>query len=271
MVTFPNCKINLGLRVLGRRTDGFHNIETVFLPVPIYDALEMVTAPNETKFSSSGFDAGPLQKNLCLKAYHLIKKDMPQLPDILLHLHKAIPVAAGLGGGSSDAAFTLLLLNEKFGLQLSEARLQNYAVKLGSDCAFFLLNKACVATGRGEILEAIPLSLSKYKLLIVNPPLPINTRSFFGKVRASTPRKSIKEIIQQPLSTWKHELINDFEKIAFAEYPELQEIKEILLQSGAVYASMSGTGSTFYGIFETGAEEKNYFGQQYFSRWVSIK
>lgn len=254
MISFPNCKINLGLHIIGKRTDGYHDLETIFFPLPIKDAIEVIEKEN-IQFSISGLAiGGEQQNNLCLKAYHLLKKDFPQLPPVQLHLHKSIPMGAGLGGGSADGAFTLQLMNKKFALSLSEKQLTGYALQLGSDCPFFILNKPCFATGRGEFLEQIDLDLTAYKVLIVHPGIHISTTWAFSHLPGCLQRpdgyKSIREIIQQPISTWKDELINDFEQPVFSQYPEIKKIKDDLYTAGAVYSSMSGSGSAMYGIFE---------------------
>ena len=250
MVSYPNCKINLGLNIVNKRDDGYHDIETVFFPTQLKDALEVIEK-EKFKFSTSGFSIeGEPGKNLCVKAYHLLKKDFPQLPAVQMHLHKAIPMGAGLGGGSADGAFTLKLLNKKFELNLSEKQLISYSLELGSDCPFFILNKPCLATARGEILEPTELDLSEYQFLIVRPPIHISTAGAFSTIKTLKPVKSIKQIIQQPISTWKAELINDFEKPVFESHPEIKNIKEKLYDAGAIYASMSGSGSAVYGIFK---------------------
>ncbi len=272
MVTFPNCKINLGLNILQKRDDGFHDIETVFYPVPITDILEIISSSeNKTQFNNTGIPTGDHENNLCLKAFHLVKKDFPELPEIKMHLHKIIPIGAGLGGGSADAVFTLRLLDKKYNLNISNQQLFDYTLQLGSDCPFFLLNQPCLASGRGEILKPVQLSLSAYKMLIVNPGIHINTKEIFQKITPSFPLKKIKEIIQQPLSAWKDELINDFEKIIFAKHPRIKEIKENLYHHGAVYAAMTGTGSTVFGIFNEN-EDINYLIEKgYFHKWVSLR
>lgn len=255
MVVFPNCKINLGLNIIRKRADNYHDLETVFYPLPITDALEIVTTnkqndENSIQFSSSGLQIdGNTESNLCLKAYHLVKKDFPDIPSIKMHLHKAVPMGAGLGGGSADASFTLKLLNNKFNLGLSKEQLIYYSLQLGSDCPFFIVNKPCFATGRGEVLEEIKIDLSRYKLVIVNPGIHISTGWAFSQIKPVQPKQSIKEIIQLPLEQWKDILINDFEQPVLSNYPDLKILKENLYKAGAVYASMSGSGSTFYGIF----------------------
>lgn len=265
MIVFPNCKINLGLHITGKRNDGYHNIATVFYPVPIKDALEIIhtSEPGPLSqhviFSQSGIPVdGEAQSNLCVKAWELLKKDFPDLPAIQLHLHKAIPMGAGLGGGSADGALTLLLLNEKFSLKLSREALLAYSLQLGSDCPFFIINQPCIASGRGEILEELPtLSLAGYRLVIVNPGIHINTGWAFTQLTispvdtesAGNITDQLKAIIAQPVTDWKHVLINDFEKHVFEQYPAIADIKTLLYEKGALYASMSGSGSTVYGIF----------------------
>jgi 4-diphosphocytidyl-2-C-methyl-D-erythritol kinase len=250
MLSFPNCKINLGLNIAGKRADGYHNIVTVFYPIQINDVLEIIPA-DEFKFSISGLAVeGNTNDNLCVKAYSLLKKDFEQLLPVNFFLHKAIPTGAGLGGGSADGAFSLMLLNEKFRLDLSEAQLINYASQLGSDCPFFIINKPCFASGRGEVLEPAQIDLSKYSFLLVHPNIHINTAWAFSQLNISDKNSSIKEITTQPISSWKDKLINDFEEPVFNKYPELKMIKEKLYNAGALYASMSGSGSSFFGIFE---------------------
>lgn len=266
MIVFPNCKINLGLRIISKRTDGFHDLETVFYPVPFPDALEIISNDKpDIEFTATGIPVdGPATDNLCLKAYRLIKKDFPDLPAVRIHLHKAIPLGAGLGGGSADAAFMLKLLKDKFQLNLSTNQLINYALQLGSDCPFFIVNKPCFATGRGEQLEEINVDLSAYKIVLINPGVHINTGWAFSNIKAAPPKKSTREIIQQPVGTWKKELINDFEKPVFAAHPQIGEIKETLYRQGAVYASMSGSGSTVFGLFDADFDAAPFAGKNYF-------
>lgn len=254
MIVFPNCKINLGLHILRKRNDGYHDLETIFYPLPLYDTLEIIRSPEDSpalSFSTSGSTTeGNNGNNLCVKAYDLIKKNHPTLPAARIHLHKAIPTGAGLGGGSADAAFTLKLLNEKSGLQLTTDQLIDYALQLGSDCPFFIINKPVLAEGRGEIMEPISLDLSAYQFIVVNPGIHINTTEAFSGIIPALPTKSLKEIIQQPIDSWQNELVNDFEKSVFLHYPEIEIIKNKLYENGALYASMSGSGSTVYGIFK---------------------
>lgn len=277
MLSFPNCKINIGLQVLGKREDGFHEIETVFYPVPLYDALEIIPSAN-LEFTITGLPVdGSMADNICIKAYQLLKKDFPQLPFVKIHLHKAIPTGAGLGGGSADAAFMLKLLNDTFKLNLTIQQLINYALQLGSDCPFFIINKPSDAKGRGEKMEEIEVDISKYKIVLVNPGIHINTGWAFSQLSKQAydektfirTSKSINQIIQQPIISWKEELINDFEAPVFKAHPTIKEIKESLYKLGALYASMSGSGSTVYGIFNTAIDTKMLDGKNYFIKTVN--
>lgn len=224
------------------------------MPVPLQDALEIVPAYNSDKdvaFTCTGLTvAGDELNNLCIKAYYLLKNDFPQLPAVQMHLHKAIPMGAGLGGGSADGAFTLVLLNNKFKLGLTEEQLIRYALQLGSDCPFFIINQPCYAEGRGEKLERISLDLKGYTLVLVNPGVHISTGWAFSHIKPGNPAKNVKAIISQPIQTWRDELINDFEAPVLAAQPALKTIKDSLYAAGATYAAMSGSGSTFYGLFE---------------------
>ncbi len=255
MLIFPNCKINLGLNITQKREDGYHDLETVFYPVQWQDALEGIKSEVKSEesgivFTSTGLIiAGDSQNNLCVKAYHLLKKDFPSLSAVQLHLHKTIPMGAGLGGGSADGAYTLQLLNSICQLGLSQEQLIRYALQLGSDCPFFIVNKPCWATGRGEKMEEISLDLSAYQFVIVHPHIHVSTAAAFSQITAHIPDQSIKDIIQQPIETWKDSLFNDFEKGLSKQYPAISEIKNTLYSEGALYASMTGSGSAVYGIF----------------------
>jgi 4-diphosphocytidyl-2-C-methyl-D-erythritol kinase len=274
LVSFPNCKINLGLNILSKREDGFHDLATVFYPVPITDAVEIVTAPSNASsinYTNSGIAVdGNIEDNICSKAYHLLKKDFPQLPAITLHLHKSIPMGAGLGGGSADGAFTLQLLNNKFKLNLSNEQLMKYALQLGSDCPFFMINKPCFATSRGEVLKEMAIDLSGYQLIIINPGIHINTAWAFSQITPALPKRSIESIIQQPIASWRSELINDFEIPVFEKHPAIKAIKETLYINGAIYAAMSGSGSSIFGIFEKGHLPAISFPEAYFVRSVPV-
>lgn len=269
MISFPNCKINLGLNVVDKRGDGFHNIETVFYPIPFTDGLELIQTDHPSLlFNTTGLPIeGNSNENICIKAYDLLKKDFPQLPFIKMHLHKCIPTGAGLGGGSADGTFTLQLINKKFNLQLTNEQLINYALQLGSDCPFFIKNKPCLATGRGEQLEEILLDLSAYKIVIVYPNIHISTAWAFSQMTLFKRTIPLKEIIQRPLEEWRENLLNDFEPIVFEKYPEIKKIKEKLYLNGAVYASMSGSGSAVFGFFDNSATT-HLFTDQYFVKVI---
>ncbi|MEO5592117.1 MAG: 4-(cytidine 5'-diphospho)-2-C-methyl-D-erythritol kinase [Chitinophagaceae bacterium] len=255
MLVFPNCKVNLGLQVLQKRSDGYHDIATVFYPVPLKDVLEIVPPENTQQLTINNYGLpvnGDTADNLCVKAWHLLKKDAPDLPFVQIHLLKNIPMGAGLGGGSADGAFMLQLLNNKFHLELKGQQLIQYALQLGSDCPFFVVNKPCYATGRGELMETIDLDLSGYQLVMVNPGIHVNTGWAFERLNISgalTKNMVVKEVIMQPVSEWKYQLLNDFEQPVFKEYPEIKYIKENLYTLGAEYASMSGSGSIVFGLF----------------------
>ncbi|MGV3657182.1 MAG: 4-(cytidine 5'-diphospho)-2-C-methyl-D-erythritol kinase [Chitinophagaceae bacterium] len=266
MILFPNCKINLGLHITRKREDGFHDLQTVFYPLPITDALEIISSSQKEKdieFNLTGatIDGGD---NICIKAYQLLKKDFPQLTSIQMHLHKTIPIGAGLGGGSADGAFTLLLLNKKYGLQLTKKQLIHYALQLGSDCPFFIKNTPCIAGGRGEELEEIQLDLSPFKIVIVNPGVHINTGWAFRQLTPKQPEQPLADVIQKPVAEWKDFLTNDFEAPIFNAYPEVKAVKEKLYAAGAVYASMSGSGSTVFGLFHKTQNVSFSFPQSYF-------
>lgn len=276
MLVFPDCKINLGLRILNKRADGYHNLETVFYPVPLKDALEIIPSGNmkAMQFSSSGLVIkGDATDNLCIKACQLLKKDFPQIPSLKIHLHKTIPMGAGLGGGSADAAFTLQLLNDQFHLNLSTHQLINYALRLGSDCPFFILHHACIGTGRGEILQKISLNLSAYQVMLINPGIHVNTSDAFAALQlqhVNYPIASLAEIISEPVEDWQHSLKNDFEIPVFNKYPAIREIKQTLYQNGAAYSAMSGSGSTVFGLFSKTFHPAINFDSRYFVRLLSL-
>ena len=266
MIVFPNCKINLGLHILRKRADGFHDLETVFYPVALTDALEIIQAPDQqTTLSLSGLAIDAEQEdNICVKAYRLLKKNFAQLPEVKIHLHKTIPSGAGLGGGSADGAFALLLLNQKFNLGLTEEKLIAYALQLGSDCPFFIKNKACFATGRGEHMQEIALDLASYKIALVNPRIHIATGWAFSQLKPNDKRKSLLQVIQEPVANWKTDVTNDFEPAIFLKYPEIEKIKTTLYQQGADYAAMTGTGSTVFGLFKKDKNPDLNFPSHYF-------
>ncbi len=249
MICFPNAKINLGLNVTDRRADGYHNLESVFYPIRLHDALEVIES-DELSFTSSGLAIpGNADSNLCVKAYQLLAADF-LLPQVHIHLHKHLPIGAGLGGGSADAAFFLKLMNDKFKLSLSVEQLEAYASLLGADCPFFIKNKPAFATGIGNQLQEIALDLSSYYLVLVTPDLHISTAEAYRGVKPATAVYSLLESIQKPVSVWKNFISNDFEKHIFETYPQIRALKSSLYEAGAVYAAMTGSGSSVVGIFE---------------------
>jgi 4-diphosphocytidyl-2-C-methyl-D-erythritol kinase len=252
MVIFPKAKINLGLRITGKRPDGFHDIETIFYPVGLCDALELVVnGENHDKdtftLSGIGIDSDP-GNNLVLKAVNKLRSSY-NLPFLKIHLHKNIPTGAGLGGGSSDAAFTLKMMNRLFELALSPRELKNFALELGSDCPFFLDCQPSFATGRGDNLRPVDAMLEGLYLVLVNPGIPVSTKEAYMSCVPSRPDVSLPELIQYPVSEWREVIINDFEKTIFEKFPQIGIIKKVLYNNGALYSSMSGSGSTVYGIF----------------------
>jgi 4-diphosphocytidyl-2-C-methyl-D-erythritol kinase len=252
MIAFPNAKINLGLYIVSKRPDGFHDLETLFYPLPLYDVLEIVSAET-TCLISSGLDfPDRTTDNLILRAYRLLKEKYPQIGPLDIHLHKAIPIGAGLGGGSADAAGSLQLINDFFDLDIPSEKLADYALELGSDCPFFMQASPCYATGRGEILEPVPLDLSGYSFLLIHPEIHVNTAWAFSVILPATAKHDLRKSILQPISGWRTTVFNTFENSVFGAYPLLGEIKEKLYAAGALYASMTGSGSTLYGIFPKG-------------------
>ena len=272
MITFPIAKINLGLNVVERRPDGYHNLETVFYPVPISDALELTIM--NTKFPST-VDCdikvtnleveGDEQRNLVVRAYQLLKQDFQQMPRIHAHLWKGIPTQAGMGGGSSDCAYTIRLLNEMFTLGLSDEQMIQYAARLGADCAFFILSRPAYAEGIGELLQPISLNLSSYYIGIVRPNIPVSTREAFSLIKPQKPAKCCREVVMQPIETWREELTNDFEQSVFTLHPEIGAIKQQLYDLGAVYAAMSGSGSAVFGLFQNEIDLAAHFPKDVFT------
>jgi 4-diphosphocytidyl-2-C-methyl-D-erythritol kinase len=257
MITFPVAKINLGLNVVEKRPDGYHNLQTVFYPVPIKDALEVQVMDEafpsnydcDLKVTNIAID-GDEQRNLVVRAYQLLKQDFPSLPRIHTHLWKGIPTQAGMGGGSSDCAYMLLLLNQKFHLGLTDEQLIQYAAKLGADCAFFILSRPCYAEGIGEKLQPIDVSLSGYHIIVVRPDIPVPTKEAFSRIQPHYPAINCREAVMQPVETWRETLVNDFEESVFALHPEIGNIKQKLYDMGATYAAMSGSGSALFGLFK---------------------
>lgn len=256
MLTFPNAKINLGLNITEKRPDGYHNLETIFYPVPIEDALEInILNEGNGKFRlhQAGLEIeGEAESNLVVKAYKLLDERF-NLPSVDIHLFKHIPSGAGLGGDSADAAFMLKLLNNKFELGLSDDTLEEYAAKLGADCAFFIKNRPVYAEGIGNIFSPITLSLKGYQLWLAKPDIFVSTRDAFAQIKPHRPETSLKEIAQLPVEEWSACMVNDFEESVFPQFPAIGEIKEEMYRQGAIYASMSGSGSSVYGIFKKNA------------------
>lgn len=279
MITFPNAKINLGLHIVERRPDGYHNLETVFYPIPVEEALELhplqprrepdvadqtdtspaevksleaETAMNDCRLSLSGIAVeGDPNSNLVVKAYRLLASHHP-LPPVEIHLLKHIPTGAGLGGGSADAAFMLKMLNEQFSLHLSNDTLEEYAARLGADCAFFIRNQPVFAHGIGNLFRPIPLSLKGYVLWLVKPDIFVSTREAFAHITPHKPAISLEELIREPVERWRDRMVNDFEASVFPQHPRLAQLKENFYQQGALYAAMSGSGSSLFGLFAPG-------------------
>lgn len=266
MIIFPIAKVNLGLNVVERRPDGYHNLQTVFYPVGIQDALEIFPMaedfPSEVdcdiKVSNIPIE-GDEQRNLVVRAYQLLKQDFPNLPRLHAHLYKGIPTQAGMGGGSSDASAMLRLLNTSFQLNLSDEKLISYASKLGADCAIFILNRPAYAEGIGEKLYPMDIDLSGWYMAVVRPDIPVPTKEAFARIKPHFPQKCCRDIVMQPVETWKEELVNDFEESVFALHPELAAIKERLYQLGANYAAMSGSGSALFGLFRQPIDLRSSF------------
>jgi 4-diphosphocytidyl-2-C-methyl-D-erythritol kinase len=269
MVVFPHCKINLGLHVIAKREDGYHNIETCFYPIPWTDILEIIPS-REFSFTSSGtVIPGKEENNLCIRAYHLLQTQCDLTP-VKIHLHKVLPTGAGLGGGSSDATFTLRLLNSVFDLNLNKDQLREFASQLGSDCAFFIDDQPMLGSGRGEQLEELPLSLNGYYMILVKPDIHVATADAYSGVRPHLPTSGLSEILKRPITEWKECLINDFEKSVFEKYPAIELIKKELYKQGALYASMSGSGSSVFGIFQSHTELAHQFsGMDYWAGYLN--
>lgn len=288
MVVFPNCKINIGLYITDKRSDGYHNIETVFYPLPWHDALEVLPLTSQIQtvlekdpsikityqtkdilFVQSGLNIeGSATDNLCIKAFYLLKNKY-SFPPVFIHLHKIIPSGAGLGGGSSDAAFTLKTIAKIFHLPVTGIELKQLALTLGSDCPFFIQNQPCIASGRGEELQSLSLDLTNYTFVLINPNIHISTAWAFPQIQPITPSINLQHIVQQPIETWKNVIYNDFEKPVFENYPIVKKIKDVLYDKGALYASLSGSGSTVYGIFSKKEKlDLNSFPSSYFIKII---
>ncbi len=254
MITFPNAKINLGLDIVEKRPDGYHNLETVFYPIPLCDILEITPAtehdaPEYTFTMYNAVFEGSNDDNLVIKAYKALAADH-KLPKVDISLYKHIPTGAGLGGGSADAAFALKMLNDIASLGLTSQQLCSYASRIGADCAFFIDNTPAYATGIGDILTPTPCSIGGYHLVLVKPDIHVSTKDAYALVTPQKPEQPLTEIAARPIHEWKDAMKNDFEKSIFAKYPAMAKVKEQLYEMGAVYASMSGSGSSFFGIFK---------------------
>lgn len=262
MITFPNAKINLGLNVVSKRPDGYHNLETIFYPINIKDALEIIVKERQDKdtFFEAGIkiDADP-DNNLVMKSLRLMRAQYT-FPSVEVHLLKKIPFGAGLGGGSADASFMLKLLNQTFQLNVTDEELADLAVQLGADCPFFIHNRPVFASGIGEIFEEIELSLKDYYFALVKPDIHVSTKDAFALITPQAPKQSLKDIIRLPVRAWKEVMVNDFEASVFAKYPDISLIKDALYKQGALYASMTGSGSSVFGIFK---EEPDLSGSLY--------
>lgn len=270
MVVFPNCKINIGLNICSKRADGYHNLETVFFPLPIYDVLELTDAP-KTDITILGNTLNiTIEENIVYKAWELLAKDFQKVKPIHFHLLKNIPSGAGLGAGSANGAYTLMALNKKFDLNLSEQALIDYALKLGSDCPFFIKNKPVFASGRGEVFEDIHLNLSGYQLVLINPGIHISTPWAFKHITPQLPTASLKQLIRQPINIWRKTIVNDFEHPVFNVHPQIKHLKEQLYELGASFAGMSGSGSTVYALFANEFASGLHFPFDYYIKTITL-
>lgn len=250
MLAFPNAKINLGLNIIAKRTDGYHDLESCFYPIPWHDALEIVPA-EKVNFTASGLEIpGNPEHNLCLKAYRLLADTFNEVKPVHIHLHKTIPMGAGLGGGSSDGACTLKVLNDLFELHLHNDELAQFAARIGSDCPFFIENSVAIATGTGTDIEPFDLNLSGYHLCISHPGMHVGTAEAYANIFPRPPLHNLKDTLNGDMDDWKDRLVNDFETSIFPKYEAIRHLKEHLYRSGAIYASMTGSGSAVYGLFQ---------------------
>ena len=269
MIIYPNAKINIGLNIIGKRPDGFHNIETIFYPIGLSDILEINISNNKINFKNTGLSVENknFESNICYKAYQELNSDFSLKP-IDIHLHKIIPFGAGLGGGSSDASFTLKAINSLMKLNLDNRALLKYAEKIGSDCPFFIINKPCYAIEKGNILTPIDLNLKGYYFILISPEIHVNTGMAYLGTTPKKPTKSLLDLIKQPIENWKETIKNDFEDSVFRNHPELKEIKDNLYNLGAIYASMSGSGSAVFGIFKNKIDLQNSFNKYFI--WTEV-
>lgn len=255
MTSHPNCKINLGLHVTSRRADGYHELETVFMPIPLCDTLTL-DITDEFTFTQSGIAIDcPTEENICVKAYRMMRDEYPQVGNVHIHLQKEVPFGAGLGGGSSDAAHVITLINELFKLGLEIDTMCGLAKRIGADCPFFILNRPCYATGIGDQMEPIDCQ-SNYKIVLLKPPVSVSTSDAYRGVKPHPSTIDLREAIKEPIESWRNLIVNDFEATVFPKYPIIGELKELLYDKGSVYASMSGSGSALFGFFKELPEEK---------------
>jgi len=259
MIVYPNAKINIGLNVVEKRPDGYHNLETVFYPIGLQDALEIKEIEGDVpecgyllKVSGTVLDGCPAD-NLVVRAYKLLKNDF-DLPPLFIGLYKHIPTGAGLGGGSSDAAYTIKTINERFRLGLTDDKMEEYCARIGADCSFFIKNKPVFATGIGNVFQSIELNLRYKQLVLVKPDIFVSTKDAYSLVKPKRPEQSLPELLAQPIDTWKDTVKNDFEPSVFAKHPEIAAIKDLMYDLGALYASMSGSGSSVFGVFDDPVE-----------------
>lgn len=267
MLCFPNAKINIGLNIVKKRTDGFHNIETIFYPIPLTDGLEISKSEIEPyQFSSSGIPINiPDKDNIVCKAFELLRSKY-NIPSTAIHLHKNIPFGAGLGGGSADAAFIIKMLNQNYNLNISNKEMEKLASEIGSDCPFFIQNKPVFATGKGDVFSNCSINLSGYHILLIKPDIHIGTPEAYANTKPSTPKQSLESLINEPIENWKNLIFNDFENSIFPNHPELAKIKSELYEMGAAYASMSGSGSSIFGLF---TEKPTYTNSKHFT-WSAL-
>lgn len=266
MLTFPNAKINLGLQIKRKREDGFHEIETCLYPIPLRDSVEIIEAKDDS-FKSSGIPiSGRIEDNLCMKALFLLRQHF-DIPPVYIHLHKVIPHGAGLGGGSSDAVAMIHLLRQMYDLNIDERKMHHYAEQLGSDCAFFVKNKPAIGSGRGEVLHECNVNLRGKIIVLVYPDFGISSAMAYSLIHPQLPEKSLSEILKMDIRNWKDVLVNDFQDILEDKYNLLKSIRFKLYQKGAIYASMSGSGSAYFGIFEEEIKDlPTWFPDNYFVR-----
>lgn len=265
MILYSNAKINIGLYITEKRSDGYHNLETIFYPVKLYDVIEL-NSSEELSLDTYGIEIPEQGENLCIKAYNLLKADFPKIKPYKINLLKNIPIGAGLGGGSSNASYVLKALNELNSLSLSDLELSKYAARLGADCPFFIVNKPVFATGIGNDFSDVKIDLSSYYIIIIKPDIHISTAEAYANITPSTPQVDLRNAIQLPIQEWKYNIVNDFEIGIFDKYPQIAAIKHALYEKGAIYASMSGSGSSVFGIFnkELNIDDLSNYGKIYY-------